>query len=802
MVSSPLFVFFSYIRSYDVNEHANLEGVNQVFLMSCFNYTRAWFRLLTTGNRIAPRDFIPTLSTSVTSGAAPATAAPVTVFTSEKCSNAPPFSPEAAVNRTVKEMTGPIPPFSTSNNSKVDIRNALALLGKVYGNGARFRSPEQMELAVTSLQSISKEVQDHLFIMPTSSGKTAGMLLSAMFEKVRGTGRVTTVVSPLRALNNNLETKLKSVGLSCLVYGNQTGIAYGLDVILVTPERATSTNFISLVEKLDSQCKLGSLWFDEIHAFATAKSFRPEIFEFLQLSAKFRRSPRFLLSATMPPALVDIALSEGRVGPGMTIHRYASDRPGLHLLRFDESSFNLPIWKPDVDDDACPQKLSKLERIALTLVMHCMNGGTSECKLNRMLLFASTTLEVDRMFEAASFLGLCCSRYHSKMKDVDRDESIKLFRELPYSMIMFATSAFGLGMDFPVEMVINVGLPRGLLELTQNAGRAGRNDPYIGYHLLLTEATHTKEMLNVFESEVCGSNCSISDLDRFPVKRFLKRDLDAVLEYSESKTIACLRSFVGEFIDGNPTVPCIAGGALCSLCLSLVSELGGMKDYLEKGPTVLCRILNAFGIGIARASGDTDPKPKPVFASSSTEVSDIGDESSFLSNTSEWSGGREVSTTGTPGASAALLIGVDDTMMNTTPVEARAEIAQKNESVAHHFIASLKSNIGLYSSVCTICHLHGHRSRSKSCQGILDVKRCMTASPLLNKGGCYNCLRGKHSRSQCPYKFDLTKAETTIMRCFRCTLPASAINKRFHGFNDFGKHCPNAKVLYLFIYYS
>ena len=91
-----------------------------------------------------------------------------------------------------------------------------------------------------------------------------------------------------------------------------------------------------------------------------------------------------------------------------------------------------------------------------------MNGAT--------IVYCATTRTVDQL--AATFDGL---RYHGKMRKRDRRDAFEKFLD-GVEPVMFATNAFGLGIDkADVRRVIHAELPGSLEAYYQEVGRAGRD---------------------------------------------------------------------------------------------------------------------------------------------------------------------------------------------------------------------------------------------------------------------------------------------------------------------------------------
>lgn len=114
------------------------------------------------------------------------------------------------------------------------------------------------------------------------------------------------------------------------------------------------------------------------------------------------------------------------------------------------------------------------------------------------------------------FPGLVIDIMHGKMKDIEKTEHLRMFRD-GHTHILVATSMVEVGIDIPGAniMVIEDAERFGLAQLHQLRGRVGRGDKQ-GYCLLFggNKSSNTaKERLKYFESVINGEKLALYDLD-------------------------------------------------------------------------------------------------------------------------------------------------------------------------------------------------------------------------------------------------------------------------------------------------
>lgn len=295
--------------------------------------------------------------------------------------------------------------------------------------------------------------RDTLVVLPTGSGKTLVYQLAASLL-----GGVTVVVSPTLSLQADQLAVLVDAGVRVAVVNGTVratnrrkilddAVSGRLDVLIVTPEQVTGEDVLEPLTDADVRLVV----VDEAHCVATwGVDFRPH---YLALGAVVERlgRPRVLgLTATAPPR-TRRAVAEALGSPDMAVVVGNADRPEIHLAARITS-----------DEDGTEHALLRL------IAEHEEEDGA-------MLVYAATRRRVDELHEVVLAAGHVADRYHGGMRTAERKDVLHRFRA-GTSLLVIATSAFGLGIDRPdVRRVVHVDPPESVDELWQEIGRAGRD---------------------------------------------------------------------------------------------------------------------------------------------------------------------------------------------------------------------------------------------------------------------------------------------------------------------------------------
>lgn len=302
-----------------------------------------------------------------------------------------------------------------------------------------------------------------LALMPTGSGKSLCYWVAG-----KALGGITLVIFPLTALMDEQAEKLTRHG--CRVATLHSGIdsreqykelialynGEEPDFIFVSPERLGTDGFLEFVLKtIHERIKLVVI--DEAHCISQwGPDFRPfyqEIPPFLSKVFSEDHKPLILgLTATLCPKDVSQICTDFGIDQRDVIR-------DEHMLRHeialkvrkvaDENEKDAILWGT-LEEHRAEKVLVYLDR---------REGKRSVTELN--------TIALGKGFKSAHFHGLLSSE--TKLDIINRFKTGEL-------QLVFATSAFGMGIDIPdIRGVIHYLLPESIEQYYQQIGRAGRD---------------------------------------------------------------------------------------------------------------------------------------------------------------------------------------------------------------------------------------------------------------------------------------------------------------------------------------
>lgn len=314
---------------------------------------------------------------------------------------------------------------------------------------AAFR-PGQSEACAAAMEG-----RDTLVLMPTGSGKSLCYQLPGM--ELDG---VTVVVSPLISLAEDQASHLREMGYHAAILNSsktssqirqfrdeiRSGTA---EFVFTTPERLQQTDLCDLLREVGVDVFV----IDEAHcASQWGHDFRPDYLCLHHARSRLGNPPILALTATASPQTIDEI---------------------VHCLDLaDPAIVSTGVQRPNLQLD----------------VLLCCGSAEKEGQLRRLLIdeshlganqpaivYCATTKKCEELSDQLSDLPVPTLCYHGKQKKADRLASQTAFMTGPPA-IMFATNAFGLGIDKPnIRRVIHYDVPGSLEAYYQEAGRAGRD---------------------------------------------------------------------------------------------------------------------------------------------------------------------------------------------------------------------------------------------------------------------------------------------------------------------------------------
>jgi ATP-dependent Lhr-like helicase len=312
-----------------------------------------------------------------------------------------------------------------------------------------------------------------LLIAPTGAGKTLAGFLPSLVELADARPNLardlhTLYISPLKALAvdvaRNLERPVAEMGLGVRVE-TRTGDTpvskrtrqrrYPPDILLTTPEQVAL-----LLASADAPLLFGRLRrivLDELHALVTSK--RGDLLS-LGLARLFRIAPHAVtvgLSATVadPDALCRYLVPQpaGRTSAADLVVAQGGAAPIVHML---ESAAHVP-WAGHSARHALGEVYDLIRRHKTTLV------------------FVNTRMQAEMVFQELWRInddGLAIALHHGSL-DVAQRRKVEDAMAAGRLRAVVCTSSLDLGIDWgDIDLVVNVGAPKGASRILQRIGRA------------------------------------------------------------------------------------------------------------------------------------------------------------------------------------------------------------------------------------------------------------------------------------------------------------------------------------------
>lgn len=326
----------------------------------------------------------------------------------------------------------------------------------VMGKGVR---PTQRKIIQTVIQG-----NNTLGLMPTGSGKSLCYWIAGL-----ATEGVTLVIFPLTALMDEQAQKLASHG--CKVFTLHSGIdsrkqyqelidLYNQrdlpDFIFLSPERLATDGFLEFVlQNIRDQIKLVVV--DEAHCISQwGLDFRPfykEIPHFIRTIFGDAPLPTVLgLTATLNPKDREQICQDFDIQKQHVIRHDMLLRPGIHVRV-------IKVPNEDTKDEQFWALLDAHRHEKVLIYQDLKRGKRS----------------VEALAEEAQTRGFRTAYFHADLKSDEKLEVIRKFK-VGDLLTVFATSAFGMGIDIPdIRGVIHYRLTESAEQYYQQIGRVGRD---------------------------------------------------------------------------------------------------------------------------------------------------------------------------------------------------------------------------------------------------------------------------------------------------------------------------------------
>ena len=334
------------------------------------------------------------------------------------------------------------------------------------------------------LNEILPANKDLLISLPTGAGKSLLFQGPALFRSAFSC-KLSIVISPLRALMQDQVKGLNKKGFLSNVeflsgdkspqeirdiYRRVSGGE--ITLLYLTPERFRSRSFENcLLTRLDADNGLEYVVFDEAHCISQwGQEFRPDYLNSGRKVAGYSgvyQMRKLLFSATISEQVFE----EIRVL-----------MPGVVTVDGTEKSYN-----PVRDHIKMDFKHNVIEDDRLVEIANYLKAGKFNPELSRAIIFVKSRKKADECSLIMSdylkdAFGHNCvfadkvGAFHAAMDSDDREETYDKFYDGEI-VILFATKAFGMGMDIPnIHFVTHYSPPSTFEDFLQEIGRAGRND--------------------------------------------------------------------------------------------------------------------------------------------------------------------------------------------------------------------------------------------------------------------------------------------------------------------------------------
>lgn len=332
------------------------------------------------------------------------------------------------------------------------------------------------------LRSIALRKENMVISLPTGGGKSVLFQGPALYRSSIS-NRLSLVVTPLKALmEDQVQSLWRKKFWACVdaISSDKTRaeirhilrrIAGGEVLLLyLTPERFRSRSFIrSFTTRLMYDKDLEYCVFDEAHCISQwGNEFRPAYLSAAQTVRQWqadRQLPCLFLSATISEQVFrDIQ---------HIFNGQPSQEERLRISRLQHQEFYNPIR----DHIQLTFKKAKQEERIEEIARFLRENDFSTQK-SRALVFVNSRRETEELtaaFEEKEKGKIRAGFFHAGMSSGDREDAFEAFKSGDVALL-FATKAFGMGMDVPnIHFVFHYEPSSTIEDFLQEVGRAGRD---------------------------------------------------------------------------------------------------------------------------------------------------------------------------------------------------------------------------------------------------------------------------------------------------------------------------------------
>lgn len=398
------------------------------------------------------------------------------------------------------------------------------------------------KIAICRYVTYTGETPDFLTVLPTGKGKSAIFQGPALYDKiVKKSKKIHIVVQPLKALiNDQVYKKLKKFNddngnLRVASYHGETSeedkkrIIEGINndeiaLLYITPEQIVVKSFYQLLERLNKKGKLGSITFDEAHCIVSwGNTFRPLYITSFRKCLEIRQHgifPIHLLSATVPSntrlELIDefnisnntIPTQEGNYCKNCSICNLSAEEKASIDKAYSETLYpikdNIQLHCEYVKTNTNSRQASLYQKLLRIKEIICDSNfipftnlfpsANQEYPESRIIIFTNSRDDAEngcdylrQELKDCGYENLSerVEYFHAGRSDEKKKELADKYGNGDI-VILFATTAFGMGMDIDnIHLVFNLNPPFFIEDFLQEVGRAGRKEslwPVEGVH--------------------------------------------------------------------------------------------------------------------------------------------------------------------------------------------------------------------------------------------------------------------------------------------------------------------------------
>ncbi|KAK3045834.1 hypothetical protein LTR09_012628 [Extremus antarcticus] len=281
-------------------------------------------------------------------------------------------------------------------------------------------------------------------VLPTGGGKTLLFTAPACLDRPG----VTIVVVPYRQLINETVQDARTAGIECIEWKHDT--VDPAAVVIVSADKLDD-HFFGYASLLASKGLLRRVFVDECHLAITAHSWRRRLVELARVQTL--EAPLIMLTATLPVHLES----------DLEIRACTARRTTKYVVR------------ANIKDGELQREALKVCRKRLALLKH----GT------KMVVYCRFKSECEEM---AAELG--CGFFY--VGAGSNEEALERWKKEGGCVV--ATSALGTGVNYPgIEIVLHASMLYGLIDFTQESGRAGRGGEEVDSLILIEKGWEARE---------------------------------------------------------------------------------------------------------------------------------------------------------------------------------------------------------------------------------------------------------------------------------------------------------------------